>query len=125
MEQKLLEVRTPLSLVFKSQSGPLEQLIAGLGEGLEEQVPIVPIISRYEAMIPVLAVEKMGKAPGELYCPKAITIEANSNQIYVAESGHVFESFARISIFSEGSEYTLIGQMYLKKQNFNAYRKGS
>ena len=104
-EQKLLEVRTPLFLVFKSQPEPLELLIAGLGEVLEvleEQVPIVP---RYKAMIPVLAVEEMGKAPGELYCPKAVAIETNSNRIYVAESGHVFESFARISIFSEGGEY--------------------
>ena len=106
VEQKLLEVRTPLPqtrLEFRSHHGHLEQLIAGLGELLEEEVPVLP---RYQAMRAVVTVGKEGKAPGELYCPRAVAIERNSNQIYVAEGGHPqLARFARISIFSEGGEY--------------------
>ena len=106
VEQKLLEVRRPLPqtrLEFRSQHGHLKQLIAGLGELLEEEVPVVP---RYQAMRPVVAVGKKGKAPGELYYPHVVAIERNSNQIYVAEAGYsLVDTFARISIFSEGGEY--------------------
>ena len=108
VEQKLLEVRVPLPqtrLVFRSQSGPLEELVAGLGEVLEEHVPIVPIVPQYKDMRPVVAVGKRGIAPGELCYPNGIAIETNSNQIYIAEGGTVSSSFARISIWSEGGEY--------------------
>ena len=106
VEQKLLEVRKPLPqtrLVFRSGAhGHLQQLIAGLGELLEEEVPVVP---RYADMRAVVAVGKRGKAPGELYCPIDTAIERNSNQIYVTEGAVIFERFARISVFSEGGEY--------------------
>ena len=108
VEQKLQEVRVPLPqtrLVFRSQSGPLEERIAGLGEILEEHVPIVPIVPRYEDLRAVVAVGKRGTDPGELCYPNGIAIEANSNQIYIAEGGTVLDSFARISIWSEGGEY--------------------
>ena len=81
VEQKLLQVRTPLPqtrVVFRSQPGPLEQL-AALGELLEELVPIVPFEPRYEAMRRVVAVVKKGKDPGELYYTHGIVIETNSN----------------------------------------------
>ena len=105
VEQKLQEVRVPLPqtrLVFMSQSGPLEELVAGLGEVLEEHVPIVP---RYEDMRAVLAVGKRGSAPGDLWYPNGIAIETNSNQIYIAEGGTLSSSLARISMWSEGGEY--------------------
>ena len=105
VEQKLLEVRVFLPqtrLVFKSQSGLLEELVAGLGEVLEEHVPIVP---RYKDMRAVVAVGKRGRAPGELCYPNGIAIETNSNQIYVTEGGTLPDSLARISIWSEGGEY--------------------
>ena len=61
---------------------------------------------RYQAMRAVVAVGKKGKAPGDLYCPNAVAIDSNSNQIYVAEGEYpLFGTFARISIFSEGGEY--------------------
>ena len=105
VEQKLLEVRTPLPqtrLVFRSGAhGHLQQLIAGLGELLEEEVPVVP---RYADMRAVVAVGKQGRAPGELFYPNDTAIERNSNQIYVTEGG-IFDPFARISVFSEGGEY--------------------
>ena len=105
VEQKLLEVRVPLPqtrLVFRSQSGPLEVLVVGLGEVLEEHIPIIP---QYEDMRAVVAVGRIGIAPGELYYPNGIAIETNSNQIYIAEGETLFDSFARISIWSEGGEY--------------------
>ena len=108
VEQKLLVVRVPLPqtrLVFRSQFGPLEELVAGLGEVLEEHVPIVPTVPRYEDMRAVVTVGKRGRAPGDLYYPNAIAIEANSNQIYIAEGGTLSSSLARISIWSEGGEY--------------------
>ena len=105
VEQKLLEVRTPLPqtrLVFRSAHGHLQQLIAGLGELLEEEVPVVP---RYADIRAVVAVGKHGRAPGELFYPNDTAIERNSNQIYVTEGAGFFDPFARISVFSEGGEY--------------------
>ena len=103
IEQKLAEVRAPQPVtrfVFRSQCVPLEQLIAELGEVLEEEVPLV---SNYQTMRPVVAVGKEGKAPGKLYCPQAVRIDSN-NRIFVAE-GNIFQSHARISVFSERGEF--------------------
>ena len=103
IEQKLAEVRAPqpvTRIVFRSQCVPLEQLIAELGEVLEEEVPLVP---NYHTMRPVVAVGKRGRAPGELYCPEAVRIDSN-NRIFVAE-GSAFQSHARISVFSERGEF--------------------
>ena len=103
IEQKLAEVRAPqpdTRIVFRSQSVPLEQLIAELGEVLEEEVPLVP---NYLTMRPVVAVGKQGKAPGELYYPFAVRIDSN-NRIFVTE-GFALASHARISVFSERAEF--------------------
>ena len=100
---ELQEVRTPLSqasLVCRSQSTPLEELVAGLGEVLEEQVPIVHIVSRYEGMRADVAVGKKGRAPRELYYPNDITIATNYNQ-----GGKLLDSFAHISLWSEVDVY--------------------
>ena len=103
IEQKLAEVRAPqpdTRIVFRSESVPLEQLIADLGEVLEEEVPLVP---NYLTMRPVVAVGKRGRAPGELYFPKAVAVDSN-NRIFVAE-GNASESHARISVFSERGDF--------------------
>ena len=103
IEQKLAEVRAPqpdTRIVFRSQCVPLEQLIAELGEVLEKEVPLVP---NYQTMRPVVAVGKMGRAPGELYWPHAVRIDSN-NRIFIAE-GSAYESHARISVFSERGEF--------------------
>ena len=104
IEQKLAEVRVPqpeTRAVFRGNCGHLEQVIAGVGEVVEEEVPVV---LRYEAMRPIVAVGKRGKAPGELWVSNAVAIDRNSNHIYVTEGG-ILDNFARISIFSEGGEF--------------------
>ena len=96
IEQKLAEVRVPqpeTHVVFRGNCGHLEQLIAGVGELVEEAVPVVP---RYEDMRPIVAVGKRGPAPGELWHPHGVAIDGNTDLIYVAESGS-----HRVSIFSE------------------------
>ena len=113
IEQKLAEVRKPLPetrVVFRSQSAPLEQLIAELGEILEEVVISVP---NYQNMRPVVTVVKEGKAPGELLSPHAVAIDIN-NRIFIAE-GSVSQQHARISVFSEKGEYqTSFTHQYFK-----------
>ena len=104
VERKLEEVRTPLSetrVVFRGEYGPLEQMMATLGEVREEEVLPVP---QYEAMRPIVAVGKKGKAPGELWYPNTVAIDSNTNRIYVTE-GDIFTNFPRISIFSDGGEF--------------------
>ena len=97
IEQELREVRITqpeTHVVFRGNCGHLEQLIAGVGELVEEEMPIVP---RYEEMRPIVAVGKGGKAPGELWYPQGVAIDENTNRIYVAEG----TSSCRVSIFSE------------------------
>ena len=101
IEQTLAEVRVPQSetrAMFRGNCGHLEQVIAGVGEVFEEEVPVVP---RYEDMRPIVAVGKKGKAPGELYNPRGVAIDENTNLIYVAEG---LDS-CRVSIFSETGEF--------------------
>ena len=100
IEQTLAEVRVPqpeTRVVFRGNCGQLEQVIAGVGEVVEEEVPVVP---RYEEMRPIVAVGKEGLAPGELWSPWGVAIDENTNLIYVAEEGS-----RRISIFSETGEF--------------------
>ena len=97
IEQKLAEVRVPqpeTHVVFRGNCGHLEQLIAGVGELVEEAVPVVP---RYEDMRPIVAVGKKGQSPGELWTPQGVAIDENTNMIYVAEGLGPH----RVSIFSE------------------------
>eukprot|EP00800_Vazella_pourtalesii_P012513 TRINITY_DN293_c0_g1_i9.p1 TRINITY_DN293_c0_g1~~TRINITY_DN293_c0_g1_i9.p1 ORF type:complete len:409 (+),score=94.70 TRINITY_DN293_c0_g1_i9:373-1599(+) len=95
----LAEIRTPhpdTRVVFRSESTvPLEQLIAQLGEVLEEEVPTVP---DYQAMRPVVAVGKLGNAPGELFYPHAVAIDSN-DRIFITQL------LARISVFSVKGEF--------------------
>ena len=103
IEQKLAEVRKPqleTRVVFRSQSVPLEQLIAELGEILEEVVISVP---DYQNMGPVVTVVKIGIAPGELFNPNGVAIDTN-NRIFIAE-GNISPQHTRISVFSEKGEY--------------------
>ena len=97
IEQKLAEVRVPqleTHVVFRGNCGHLEQLIAGVGELVEEAVSVVP---RYEDMRPIVAVGEKGRAPGELWDPRGVAIDENTNMIYVTE----WSGSPRVSIFSE------------------------
>ena len=97
IEQKLAEVRVPqpeTHVVFRGNCGHLEQLIAGVGELVEEAVPVVP---RYEDMRPIVAVGKRGQTPGELSYPHGVAIDENTDLIYVTEG----LGSGRVSIFSE------------------------
>ena len=99
IEQKLAEVRVPqpdTRVVFRGNCGHLEQLIAGVGEVVEE----VPVVPRYEEMRPIVAVGKEGHAPGELWNPWGVAIDANTNLIYLTEVRS-----CRVSIFSETGEF--------------------
>ena len=100
LEQALAEVRVPqpeTRVVFRGNCGHLEQVIAGVGEVVEEEVPVVP---RYEEIRPIVAVGKRGQAPGELDDPYGVAIDENSNLIYVTEGVS-----RRVSIFSETGEF--------------------
>ena len=108
IEQTLAEVRVPqpeTRAVFRGNSEHLEQVIAGVGEVVEEEVPVivqeVPAVPRYEEMRPIVAVGKKGKAPGELLNPWDVAIDDNTNLIYVAEG----LGSCRVSIFSETGEF--------------------
>ena len=104
IEQKLEVLRAPVPdtyLVFRGECQQLEQLIEGVGEIYEEEVPVVP---RYHDMRPTVAVAKQGRAPGELWNPNGVAIDPATNHIYVAEGG-IFPIFARVSIFSESGEF--------------------
>ena len=70
IEEKLSLVRVLLPetrVVFRGECEQLEQLIEGVGEIVEEEVPVVP---RYLQMRPTVAVAKRGQAPGELWYPR-------------------------------------------------------
>ena len=127
IDLQLAEIRTPqpdTRVVFRSQFASLYKLIAELGEVLEEGMPPIPdypdtkpvitvpnypdtkpviIVPDYSHMRSVVAVGKEGKAPGELYDPKAVAIDCN-NRIFVTE-GDSFQSHARISVFSQSGEF--------------------
>ena len=101
IEHKLAEVRVPqpeTHVVFRGNCGHLEQVIAGVGEVVEEEVLVVP---RYEEMGPIVAVGKEGIAPGKLWNPHGVAIDENTNLIYVAEG----QDSRRVSIFSETGEF--------------------
>ena len=101
IEQTLAEVRVPqpeTRAVFRGNCGHLEQVIAGVGEVVEEEV--VPVVPRYEQMRPIVAIGKSGLAPGELRNPYGVAIDENTNLIYVADGGT-----CRVSIFSETGEF--------------------
>ena len=115
IDLELAKIRTPhpdTRVVFRCQSVSLEKLISELGEVLEEEVIPVPdyqetkpvvTVPDYQAMRPIVAVGKKGKAPGELYYPRAVAIDSN-NRIFVTE-GISLRSHARISVFSERGEF--------------------
>ena len=108
IEQTLAEVRVPqpeTRAVFRGNCGHLEQVIAGVGEVVEEEVPVVvqevPVVPRYEEMRPIVAVGKKGQAPGELWNPYGVAIDENTNLNYVGEG----LGSCRVSIFSETGEF--------------------
>ena len=97
IENELRELRlyTPEKrVVFRGNCGHLEQMIAGFGEVVEEQIRIG---SMYEQMRPTLAVGKEGKTPGKLWEPRGVAIDEKTNRIYVAEE----KGSCRVSVFSD------------------------
>ena len=66
-----------------------------------DTTPVITVPD-YSHMRPVVTVGKRGKAPGELYDPKAVAIDCN-NRIFVAEDSS--QSHARISAFSQRGEF--------------------
>ena len=99
LELKLEEVRTPLPdtcVKFLSDTIRLEREIAGVGEIIEEEAPVVP---RYDRMSCVVAVGKKGKAPGELSNPCGVAIDEKTGDIYVTEW------IGRVSVFSETGKF--------------------
>ena len=52
----------------------------------------------------LIAVAKIGEAPGELWYPHGVAIDPATNHIYAAE-GCWTPNFARVSIFSESGEF--------------------
>ena len=100
LEQKLEEVRAPLPdtrVKFLSDTIHLEREIAGVGDIIEEEVPVVP---RYDRMRCVVAVGKKGGAPGELFDPCGIAIDENIGCICVTEWVG-----SRVSVFSETGDF--------------------
>ena len=85
-------------VVIRANCEHLEQVIAGMGEIVEEEVPVVP---RYDDMRPIVATGKGGLAPGEIWNPHGVAIDENTNLIYVAEG----QDSSRVSIFSETGEF--------------------
>ena len=101
LEQKLEEVRAPLHdtrVKFLSDTIHLEREIAGVGEIIVEEVPVVP---RYDRMRCIVAVGKEGKAPGELYDPYGVAIDENTGYIYITEG----LGSSRVSVFSETGDF--------------------
>ena len=99
LELKLEEVRAPLPDIcveFVGDTIHLERAIAGVGEIIEEEVPVVP---RYDRMRCVVAVGKKGIAPGELFNPSGVAIDENTGYIYVTEGTD------RVSVFSETGKF--------------------
>ena len=100
LEQKLEEVRAPLPdtrVKFLSDTIRLEREIAGVGEIIEGETPVVP---RYDLMRCVVAVGKEERAPGELHNPCGVAIDENTGYIFVTEW---FGS--RVSVFSETGDF--------------------
>ena len=88
----------PQELEFLCDTRDTEERIARLGEIVQLDIPTVP---KYAAFLqPSVAVGKEGRAPGELYWPRGVTIEQSSGHIYVADMHN-----SRIQIFSETGEY--------------------
>ena len=113
LEEKLAEVRLhqpETRLKFQGDSGYVEQLILGLGETIEQEVPA----PHYQDMRVTVAAGKEGMGDGEISYPHGIAIDQNTGNIYLTQgTGYVINS-GRVSIFSESGEFIAsFGQKYL------------
>ena len=108
LDEKLADIRRPYPntrLLFRGETGELEQMIRDVGEVAEVEEPAVP---RYREMRPTMAVARRGRAPGELWHPHGVAVDSRTNQIYVAEGWSSWEhqdDISRVSIFSETGEF--------------------
>ena len=72
-----------------------------LGEIIDMNFVTIPTIPDYGAFqLPVVAVGKQGISPGQFINPKGVTIQEETNNIFVSDSGN-----SRIQIFSENGSY--------------------
>ena len=108
MEAKMAQLQanapTPQEVRFLCDTRDLEEHITHLGEIVRLDIPPIPPmpeIPNYAAFQqPIVAVRKMGSAPGEFNSPRGVSIEAESGHIYVADMGN-----SRIQIFSQTGDY--------------------
>ena len=68
--------------MFYGDTKQMEQMILGLGEVVEQEVPVIPC---YQDLRVTVAVGKEGVGDGEIAKPNAIAIDENTNNIYVAQ----------------------------------------
>ena len=80
---------------FSINSEFIEHALETLGEIAEHNVQV-----DYRAFQPVVAVAKVGSAPGELDGPEGVAIDESSGNIFVAEFSN-----CRISVFSQTGEF--------------------
>ena len=107
LEAKLAELQVgppPQEVRFLCDTRDLEEHIAHLGEIVRLEIPPIPPmpeIPNYAAFQqPLVAVGKIGSAPGEFKGPRGVAIEAESGHIYVADMKNL-----RIQIFSQTGDY--------------------
>ena len=108
LEVKRAQLQTnvppPQEVRFLCDTRDLEGHIARLGEIVRLEIPPtppMPAIPDYAAFQqPIVAVGKLGSAPGELKYPQGVSVELESGHIYVSDWGN-----SRIQIFSQTGDY--------------------
>ena len=116
MKTKLAELQanTPLNqeMIFTCYTHDIDEHIARLGEIHQLDTPSLSVIPHYATFHqPIVAVGKTGTAPGELHSPQGISIELESEHIYLADREN-----SRIQIFSsKGNCLNQFGDQHLMK----------
>ena len=102
-------VEKETEVVFECDTTQLEQTISVWGQLIEREItPDYPALQQ-----PSISVGREGTAEGELFIPKGVVFDENSQRIYVANGGLSYGN-SYISVFSVTGEYTdrfCIGQV--------------
>ena len=101
MDDKLETIlQTPVETLteVKCDTHELETMISSLGEIVEVPVVSVPRYATFHSS--VVATGKLGRDPGELFCPAGVAIHEDTHQIFVANRWN-----DRVEIFSETGEF--------------------
>ena len=93
LEAKMAELQVaappPQELRYLCETRDLEEHIARLGEIIQYEtppIPPIPAIHNYAAIQqPIVAVGKVGPAPGNFKSSRGVSIETESGRIYVAD----------------------------------------